>query len=108
MSVFFMLIHQFITIRNFHIIDQAPKSSILSLGTWIIDNKFERILRYLIFIMLPCLTGEIIYLGLVSSESIYIVNKILKFINISWLPNFYILVAAIITLFMCLWALSGL
>jgi len=113
-SVIMMLIHQFLIIRNFHILDHIPPTEYAdnSIGNWVSKNRIESILRFFLFFAFAFLTGEVIYLVIVSSKTL---DFLKDFINIDgdkydlhWMTPVYVISALCMSFLMIIWDILGL
>jgi hypothetical protein len=108
-AVVFMLLHQFLIFRNFNILDHIPHDEYKKnyIGDWIGKSRWEDFLRILIFLSFAFLTGEVIYLLIVSRKLIGLINVInfnnKPYYDIDWITNVYLVGALIMTCLMLLW-----
>ena len=132
LAIIIMLIHQFMIIRNFHILDRMEDTESKSkdtksksedtefksedkefksigVGDWILKSRIEDILRVILFVLFACLTGEITYLAIVSEKTTNFgfIETNGTFYNLNWISSFYIHSATILALIMFIWDITG-
>ncbi len=114
LSIVLMLIHQFMIIRNFHILDHLDHHafSIHNIGNWIGRSRIEDFLRGVIFFCFSCLTGEVVYLTLVASKSSNLIADFLgirqgQYYDLKWLTPFFVVCGTILSAIMLLWDILG-
>ena len=118
-SIIFMLIHQFFIIRNFHKLDHivSTNKDLPNVGQWALTNKFEDILRFILFMLFACITGEVTYLLIVGSEiHVCFIEKTISWFNllstvsssgIHWIVPFFVSSALLMSVLMFFWDLFG-
>lgn len=110
-SVVLMLIHQFLIIRNFHILDHINCEN-YPIGDWVSRCRWEDFLRFILFLLFSALTGEIVYLFIVSSKSVTIFHELItdenNMYNLSWITPIYLISALIMAIVMLIWDILGL
>lgn len=110
-SIIMMLVHQFLIIRNFHILDHIDPNH-YPIGNWVAKCKIEDIIRFLLFILFAALTGEIIYLLIVGSKSIPFLHDLMADKNglydLTWITPMYLISALSMSVVMLIWDWVGL
>lgn len=110
-AVIFMMLHQFLIFRNFHILDNIPSKDYekYSIGNWVKKSRWENLLRVLLFLLFACLTGEVIYLLIIGGKLIGSLNLQIidgrTYYDLNWITYFYVWIALAMSSLMLLWDL---
>jgi hypothetical protein len=116
-AIFFMLIHHYLIIKNFHIIDHLNYDDLRKngFGNWVLKSRIEDIVRLALFILFACITGEIIYLKIMAIKNLDLLNGGYyngntmhpKEYNLTWMTEFYINSALWMSIIMLFWDTFG-